>query len=519
MTLKDKFGRGGTNIRKVSIHDAPDINMLQRLLSDLSVAAPGTECDISWQTGNGVYTLTLSHSRQSARAVWKFHIGGGVQSKPVWDYATNDVSVIHQLITSAVQRPAPTQSKTGLGALRTPSALPEERRTIDIDNNLSRKLRQLFIGAREDLVAAADSSLPNVKPQPIGQSHLAAKPIIEYIDLTPGRNLLQKLFVNQQGIFSYPTFLFFLEREYSEAIENRSPMTLIFLKASTRDSKALSPSVFQELVKRMKHTQRKTDILAQCEPNKFAVLLPDTNSGGGNSFVTRVQKALLKTALAPGLDNTTVKFTFGLATLGEHCSTLATLLSFAEDSLEKAQELGKDVVSHGEIVSEIGASKQYLDKSADLGSSQQLVTQLVSGGIFTYPAFVAFLEHEYYRCVRKKKELLIMLLKVRVDAETFDEPTNLLPASAFFEVIRRVNLLLTKRDVFAHFGHNNFVIMRPTTSYTQMQSFAKRAVQSLMSDDWLTPECRSNSLRIHTQICTISAHPTESNLLGLVAVE
>jgi Diguanylate cyclase, GGDEF domain len=521
MALNEKFGRNRSNVRKVKLPVAPDMQMLQRLLSDLSMSSVGAECDVTWQSGRQFYTLTLTHSRQAVRANWKLYRGQGTDPKLVWEHATNDVTVVDKSILADIEqckKPIPTQS-TQLTA-RTPAGT-EERRAINLNKSLTAKLRHLFIGAQDDLITGTSHEVIAQEKFPVAANPFS---VLEYVDLTAGRELLQQLFVNEYGVFSYPTFLFFLEREYYEAVENNAEISLVVFNAietATRQAQSgsnlLMTTAFVEVAKRLKQTQRKTDILAQYEHNKFAVLLPDTNAAGGKAFVRRVEKALLKTALAPELSERAFRFVFGISTLGEHCKTLPSLLAFADKALETAQQLGSNFISGQDILTEQSFSGyEYLSKSIDLGPTQQLVSQLVSGGIFTFPTFLAFLEHEYYRSARKKRELRVLLLKVRVYEETFDEPENMLPASASYELIRRVSGLLSKRDVFAHYPDGNFVILRSNTSALQMDNFSKRALQEIMKEDWLTPECPATSLRILAQTCIVQPHETNSNLLGFV---
>lgn len=406
MSLNEKFGRTGSNIRKVQMPDAPDAKTLQKLLSDLSTSASGAQCNVAWQSGNSGFILNLTHSRQSARATWKLFRGRGLQTNFIWEYSTNDVSVISNFIATEMQKQVtPTTSNLRLPALPAPEGAQEERRAININSNLSTKLRKLFIGAQEDLTAGARSAPVHKPPMPEQFDALLDKRVIESVDLTPGRNLLQQLFVNQYGIFSYPTFLFFLEREFYQAIENNSPATVVFFKAINADGanvNSLSPVIAQEVARRIKYTQRKTDILAEVEENKFIVLLPDTDIAGGKTFVRRAEKALFKTVLAPELSSTSVKFAFGLASLGEHCKTLPLLLFLANKALAKAQQIGTDMLSDQDILTEQSVN---LDQSAvtpvDLKATERLVSELVLAGIFTYAAFLAFLEHEYYRSARK----------------------------------------------------------------------------------------------------------------------
>ncbi len=515
MSLNEKFGRGSSKIRKVNVHHEPEIEFLRTLLGELSNSTTESQCDVSWPDGHNVYTLTLNHSRQSARASWKLYSGRGAQPALIWAHDTNDVVTVRKLVSEAIRKQAkPSESYLSLSALRKPDGVSEERRATGPQSNVSGKLRKLFIGARQDMIAEKHSpSVSGAKQQPVAKQ-LSSKPAIEFIDMTPGREILQRVLTGQYGVFSYPAFLFFLEREYYTAVENKLPITLIIFRANdtgnTLDVNSFDSPILQEIAKRIKYTQRKTDILAQYLDNKFAVLLPETNAAGAKLFVKRIEKALL---LMPGL--TDIKFTFGLATAAGHCNTLPSFISYAENAFENAQELGKDLVCDDEIFAE-GNSKELESKPVDLSPARQLIGQLVSGGIFTYPAFLAFLEHEYYISARKERDLLILLLKVRVKEETFDEDINKLEVPAFYEVMRRIGTSLNKRDIFAHYEKNNFVIMRPNASVAQMESLADKLIQSIKNEEWLPPDYPIDSLCLRSEICIARAHPTAANLFCLV---
>jgi len=522
MSLNEKFGRGFSGLGKVSIRQVPDRSMLQKLSSDLSIAAPGTECEITWQSGLNTFVLALKFSRETARANWKLYLGKGAQPRLIWEYDTNEIAIVHQLLLAEIQKQAKSsQSMNAISEVRGTTAPPEERRAANIDKNLSGKLRQLFVSTQQDIIDNKNIALPVVSSSKSGKS------ATEYVDLTPGKELLQNLFVNQLGIFSTATFLFLLEREYEEAVANKSPITLVLFKPdviSTTDTidsvpVPLHSTVIQVTAKTLQHTQRKTDILAQMTENKFAVLLTDTNAAGGRVFVSRVQKALQKVSSASA-GEILPKFIFGMATLSDRCKTLPDLLYFADKSLTKARQTKKDLASDQDIPNPTPEEQQkYLNRSVDLKPTRQLVGQLISAGIFTYPAFLGFLEHEFYRNARKKRDLLVLLFKVRVRSEKFDEATHLLPDQAFYEVIRRVGSVLTKRDVFAHYSHGNFVVMRSNASVTEMRSLSKRVMQSVTANQWLTPECSVESLRIRVQICTVRVHETSSTLFGFVPIE
>ncbi len=547
MSLNEKFGRRGSNLRKVSINSAPDVVLLRRLLNDLSDATTAAQCEISWQVAEDFYALTLDHSRLSARAEWKLYHNQGGQSNLLWSHATNDINAVHRMLAEAqpqskratksqtglmsqqakaekrptgltAEQTKSLRSQTGLPALAAGETISQERRAINIDSNLSGKLRKLFIGAQDDIITGSQL-LPVSKSEIVPRSHGTSKPATEFIDITPGREILQTLFIGEFGIFSYATFLFFLEREYFQALENKTPSTLIIFKATSAgdnvDVSAFPSPVLQEIARRIKYTQRKTDILAQYEDGKFVMLLPETTYAGAKSFVHRVEKALSKTPLGPGLSNDPIKFTFGIATLGQHCNTLHEFITYADIALERALALGKDIFSDEDVIEEQSFDPNRI-KSIDLTAARQLVAQLISVGIFTYPAFLAFLEQEYYRAVRKERDLLIIILKARLYEETFDQPTNLLPTQAFFELIRRIGCQLNKRDILAHYGHGNFIIMRSNATILQMDAFSKKLIQGIMSEEWLTPECPVSSLVTRTRICIARAHPTAPNLFCFV---
>src|ERR1700722_9358742 len=174
MSLNERFGRNSSGVRTVNIPDKPDVQMLQKLLGELSMATMGTQCDVSWQSGDDTYTLSLNHSRQTTRANWKLSRGKGTQSITVWTYATNDVSIVHKAVSNLLNKNV-TQSQIRMPSASDPDVVSQERRAVNINGNLSGKLRKLFIGTQEDLMAGTNSAL-----LPGGRT--PARSIVEYVD-------------------------------------------------------------------------------------------------------------------------------------------------------------------------------------------------------------------------------------------------------------------------------------------------------------------------------------------------
>jgi GGDEF domain-containing protein len=133
----------------------------------------------------------------------------------------------------------------------------------------------------------------------------------------------------------------------------------------------------------------------------------------------------------------------------------------------------------------------YRDKVPDLGAvsrdatidwSQvkrvESVLRRPDTGVYTYPAFLLFLEKEFFRYERFKTKFAVVTLDIKVRRKDSIEP---LPLEALQEVIARINKLIRRTDMLFHYETLGFAILMPETGHESAKTFALRLAEILMS--------------------------------------
>lgn len=100
-------------------------------------------------------------------------------------------------------------------------------------------------------------------------------------------------------------------------------------------------------------------------------------------------------------------------------------------------------------------------------------------GMFTYPAFLYFIEQEYFRSYRTGSALSLVVMDLRVDGNTANPAKNPLEVPAMAEVFRRVSKVKRGIDIVAHYEQHDFGIILPNTAHAGAFTFAKRVYQEL----------------------------------------
>jgi GGDEF domain-containing protein len=99
-------------------------------------------------------------------------------------------------------------------------------------------------------------------------------------------------------------------------------------------------------------------------------------------------------------------------------------------------------------------------------------------GMFTYPAFLYFLEQEYFRCYRTGSALSLMILELRVVGNEL-VGRGPLDVPAMAEIFRRISQLKRGIDIIAHYEHLDFAMILPNTAHAGAFTFAKRLHKEL----------------------------------------
>jgi len=98
-------------------------------------------------------------------------------------------------------------------------------------------------------------------------------------------------------------------------------------------------------------------------------------------------------------------------------------------------------------------------------------------GMFIYPAFLYFLEQEYFRCHRSNTPLSVIVFEIRVLGA--GAVLEMLPAPAVLDAVLRISQLKRHVDLIAHYDQFDYALLLPNTKSNGAQIFAKRIVKAL----------------------------------------
>jgi len=167
------------------------------------------------------------------------------------------------------------------------------------------------------------------------------------IDKRAIQNVMMSLRSPETGMFTYPAFLYFIEQEYFRAYRSASPISVIIFQMRIYSAnmdpvrEPLPLIALSEATRRISRVKRHVDLLAHYETYDYAMLLPNTKTGGAQIFANRVVKALSTEPLVPGLvDTSNLSLAFGVASIPEDFHDLSLLLS--------AAEVAKNAAVHGD---------------------------------------------------------------------------------------------------------------------------------------------------------------------------
>lgn len=132
-----------------------------------------------------------------------------------------------------------------------------------------------------------------------------------------------------------------------------------------------------------------------------------------------------------------------------------------------------------------GSRKRILEpKSIDSAAVQAVMMTLrrADTGMFNYPAFLYFLEQEYFRGHRAGTPLSVIIFELRVKTgikEVIREP---LPAAALNEAVLRIMHEKRHNDMLAHYESFDYALLCPDTKGEGAVVFAKRLVKALTKE-------------------------------------
>lgn len=101
-------------------------------------------------------------------------------------------------------------------------------------------------------------------------------------------------------------------------------------------------------------------------------------------------------------------------------------------------------------------------------------------GLFIYPAFLYFLEQEYFRSYRARTYFSVVVFEMRqkkvIDGEVV---RRVLPDKAVMEAVLRISQLKRHVDLIAHYDAFDYALLLPNTRCAGAEVFVKRIIKAL----------------------------------------
>jgi Diguanylate cyclase, GGDEF domain len=121
-------------------------------------------------------------------------------------------------------------------------------------------------------------------------------------------------------------------------------------------------------------------------------------------------------------------------------------------------------------------------RSIDADAIQTVMTSLRNKdtGMFMTSAFLYFLEQEYFRSLRSRSSLSVILFDIREEGpEDGNMVRQKLPPGAMVDAVMRITELKRHVDVLAHYDEDSYALLLPHTKAAGARTFANRLIRSL----------------------------------------
>ena len=308
----DNLG-GKASVRLQKLSHVPATSDLEAALNQ---SKKTTSCviELPWKAASSpaTYVLRVSSEQGVEEANWVLNKGDTQDAAVIWSFESNDVSLIESLIGAEVG------NALDLG-------ISDQPVNLDETEKLSQK-------KEEEKARALSPDLP------------------EGVTINPEtlRQAAEQLIYPVSGLVKEEFFLYFLIREFERFKLSGQPLALIMtrIRVDYGDGKVgfLPDRAQLEANRRFSQAIRSIDILAQYQLNKIALILPGSTVDGGVECVKSLEGALSGEPLQPGLDQSQLRISCGIAAIPDTCDTPQVLIACAMQALKQSAEGQRSLV-------------------------------------------------------------------------------------------------------------------------------------------------------------------------------
>jgi GGDEF domain-containing protein len=165
---------------------------------------------------------------------------------------------------------------------------------------------------------------------------------------------------------------------------------------------------------------------------------------------------------------------------GQQGSTQLSATSSRPNNNYASTEVAKNTSENNQ--SQSNGPLKIEPRSIDSGAIQSVMMNLrrAETGMFIYPAFLYFLEQEYFRSYRAGSPLAVLVFEMRYLTKVGNDLVRqLLPPAALLDAVGRISTLKRHIDLLAHYDAFDYAMLLPNTKSSGAQVFANRLVKSL----------------------------------------
>lgn len=484
---------------------APGLSEIHHFLS-VAMEQRGRQVEITWATPDKMmdFSLNIHCPIKGGDTNWKLFLGTGQNAELLWDYRSCDVLLVYNLIVSSCGEVH--QSIQAEGAITVSESFRDASRKRD--TYFMQASRSLGDGdmAKLSAIGLQDNSWSKGTQEMSGE-----------LSLVPTSTLLQsillskttgKLVISSQ---KESVQIYFVEGRavFAEGMGQVGDECILELM-SVRDGKynfeararTDKQNVMNDLESLIVRGVQLTDSMTYL---RHAGVAPE-------SILLKARKDITEYELSSSVEGNQsidAEAMLQLYIAIDDRSMLKQVTRMAE--LKKSEWvpalchlIEKDFVTFSnEHVKSKSERTNLQGKQIDTSLIHSVMTTLrrPETGMFTYPAFLYFLEQEYFRAYRSSSPLSIILLEMRLVGAPPNFGRDPLDVGAVAEAFRRISQIKRHIDMVCHYDTYDYGLILPNTRTAGANIFARRILKALTSAP--LPGIDNNRLSIVMGIATV----------------
>ena len=453
------------------LNSQPSMSELHQLLSQ-AVEKRGKRLQANWRGKGGIkYVLFVSCDMKGGEPHWML-FSDKKGKEPHFDYTSNDVLLVSKILTNSISemhKPTGRYSKPNIDY----SVSAPEGKELEKDK------------AREVTVKPIPKSEPKPEAQPpaipkfgdLEDIHIGK--IFQILNET---NATGKLEVSRDQLSAvvYVQTGIPIDATAIDAVGDDALVELLtWRKGKFAYDKEITPNS-QTVKKTIDELAEQSTMLT-----KHIQELKDRGLGTTSALKASLEKLPREDLSFGSPASSEVLLALYKCFDGKH--SIEDMLRKVEISRIKLIHIVHHIVTEleaAEIINEPGKSEELVlePKTIDTAAIQTVMMSLrrADTGMFIFPAFLYFLEQEYFRSYRARTAFSIIVFEMK-EIVTVDGVTKLrpLPIDSIVEAVLRISEMKRTVDLIAHYDSLDYTMLLPNTKSSGSRIFGNRLIECI----------------------------------------